>query len=219
MLPFSNEVTIMFNRVRSLVGMGLVGVAIGVIALAITGASSYPRAHESGTTVAPPKTTDELLSKAQLIVVGEVGPVVQRRTFSGYGPNGEFLDGLNTVGQPVPQVPFTDFEVKVERVLRDDGSIASGKPIVLRMAGDATPEMKAITQNTHYPFSYTGDRHLFLLTLNPDKTTYGFYYGPWSRLLVDGSTLRVSDDTQQLLKLDGSDAAISLEALTQRIGK
>ncbi|MCL6511326.1 MAG: hypothetical protein K6U78_11610 [Anaerolineae bacterium] len=160
-----------------------------------------------------------MLSKTQLIVIGEVGPVVQRRTFSGYGPNGELWDGFDAVGRPVPQVPFTDFEVKVERVLRDDGSIANAKPIILRMAGDATPEMKAITQNTNYPFTYTGDRYLFLLTLNPDKTTYGFYYGPWSRLLIDGGTLRVSDGTQQLLKLDGSDAAISLEALTQRIGK
>lgn len=209
----------MFNRIRSLSGMVLVGVVIGVIVLAIAGASSYPRTHESGTTISLPKTTDELLSKAQLIVIGEVGPVVQRRTFSGYGSNGELWDGFNAVGQSVPQVPFTDFEVKVERVLRDDGSIASGKPIVLRMAGDATLEMKVITRNTNYPFTYTGDRHLFLLTRNPDKTTYGFYYGPWSRLLVDGDALRISDDTQQLLKLDGNDAAINLEAFIQLIGK
>lgn len=169
--------------------------------------------------IGPPTTTRELIEPAQLIFIGEVGPVVQRRTYSGYGSNGQLLDGFNEAGTPVPQAPITDFEVKVERAIRDDGTIASGRPIILRMSGDATPEMKAITRNTDYPFSYTGDRYIFLLTRNPDGTTYSFYHGPWSRLLIDGDILRASNGTQDLLKLDGSEAPISLDDFIQRVNQ
>jgi hypothetical protein len=174
--------------------------------------------HSAAAAVPPPKTLAELASKAELVFVGEVGPVVQRRTYSGYGPKGELLDGFDANGNPVPKVPITDFELKVEQVVKDDGAIASGKPIILRMGGDATPEMKQITANGEYPFSFTGDRHLFLLTRNPDGQTYGFYYGPWSRLLIDGNNnLRVSNGSQELLKLDGSDAPISLDEFIRRV--
>ena len=161
----------------------------------------------------------ELVAPAQLIFIGEVGPVVQRRTYSGYDPQGELLDGFNEAGTPVPRAPITDFEVKVERVIRGDGTIGSGKPVILRMSGDATPEMKEITRNSDYPFSYTGDRYLFLLTRNPDRATYGFYHGPWSRLLIDGDTLRISNGSQDALKLDGSDAPISLEDFIRRVNE
>ncbi|MCL6511328.1 MAG: hypothetical protein K6U78_11620 [Anaerolineae bacterium] len=169
--------------------------------------------------IGPPTTTRDLIAPAQLIVIGEVGPVIQRRTYSGYSSNGQLLDGFNETGMPVPQVPITDFEVKVERVIKDDGTIASGKPIILRMSGNATPEMKATTRNSDYPFSYTGDRHLFLLTRNPDGTTYSFYYGPWSRLLIDSDILRVSNGSQDLLKLDGSDVPIRLDDFIRRVNE
>lgn len=81
------------------------------------------------------------------------------------------LDRFDANGNPVPKVPITDFELKVEQVVKDDGAIVSGKPIILRMGGDATPEMKQITANGEYPFSFTGDRHLFLLSRNPDGVT------------------------------------------------
>lgn len=175
-------------------------------------------APSSGTApIGPPTTTRDLIAPAQLIVIGEVGPIVQRRTYSGYGSQGKLLDGFNEAGTPVPQVPFTDFEVKMERVIRDDGTIASGKPVILRMSGDATPEMQAITRNSDYPFSYTGDRHLFLLTRNPDGTTYSFPHGPWSRLLIDGDILRASNGTQDVLKLDGSEAPIRLDDFIERV--
>jgi putative hemolysin len=179
-------------------------------------ASASSKSAGSGMAFTSSSTLQALTSKAELIFVGEVGQVIQRRTYSGYGAKGELLDGLDVHGNPVPQVPITDFEVKVEQVIKDDGAIAGGKPIILRMGGDATPEMKQVTAKTDYPFSFTGDRYLFLLSRNPDGVTYGFYYGPWSRLLVDGNTLRVSDGTQQILKLQDSDAAITYDQLVQQ---
>jgi len=159
---------------------------------------------------------DELLSKAPLIFIGEVGVVVRYGTSAGYGPNGEMLTSTDPAGNPLPQAPFTDFALKVEEVLRDDGAIASGKPIILRMGGRATPEMKKLTEKADYPFSYTGDRHLFLLNLEPDGKTYGLHYGPWSRLLIDGEILRVSNGLRQVLKLDRKNP-ITLQEFKDRV--
>lgn len=74
-----------------------------------------------------------------------------------------------------------------------------------------------LTAGAEYPMSYTGDRHLFLLTLNPDDITYGLYYGPSSRLIIDGDVLRVSDGSQRPLVLDGSEKAITLESFIQNV--
>ena len=118
----------------------------------------------------------------------------------------------------MPQLPFTDFEIIVEQVIRDDGRIAQEEPIILRMPSTATAELKALTQNSDYPLSYTGDRHLFLLSPNPDGETYGFYYGPWSRLTIDADeNLRVSDGRQQLLTLDDWTDAIKFADFVDRI--
>lgn len=173
----------------------------------------------SGDGLPAPTTSHELLNRASLIFIGEVGPVAQQRNFAGYGLKGEMLDGAKT-GNPAANVPYTDFELKVERVIKDDGSIADGKPIILRMAGEATPETKRLTATTDYPFSYTGDRYLFLLAHEPDEIAYGFYYGPWSRLIIDSNNLLyVSNGMQQLLKLDGSEATITLDDFIARIGR
>lgn len=179
-------------------------------------ANPLPTGANIAAAVPAPKTLDELLNSAPLIFIGEIGPVVQYGTFAGYRPDGKMLTETDPAGNPLPQVPFTDFTLKVEEVLRDDGAIASGKPIILRMGGYATPEMKKLTENSDYPFSYTGDRHLFLLTPGPDGKTYGLHYGPWSRLLIDGKILRVSNGARQVLQLD-SKKPISLQEFKDRV--
>lgn len=40
--------------------------------------------------------------------------------------------------------------------------------------------------------SAPGDHHLFFLSRNPDGT-YGIYYGPWSRLIIDRAVVTYSD--------------------------
>ena len=201
----------MSDKVLSNLKVMLLGVTLGGVLLIAANCIAPPRQFDSAAVAAlSPRTTEELVSKAQLIFIGEVGPVVQHRTFSGYGPNGELLDGVDIAGNPAPTVPITDFEIKVEQVLKDDGTIAGGKPVILRMGGDATVETKNLTLKTDYPFSFTGDRHLFLLTRQPDGVTYGFQYGPWSRLLIDGDVLRISNREQQLLKFDDRNSPLGL---------
>ncbi len=171
--------------------------------------------------VPPPTTLDGLIDQADLIVIGEVGPVLVYDTFYGYGPDGAELDSVDAAGNTLPGMPVTRFVVEVEQVLRDDGTLASGEPVVLVMAGEATAETKELTKEIDYPFSFTGDRHLFLLTENPDGEGYGFYYGPWSRLLIDGETLRISNGSQDLLlfydEASSREQPVTLEMLVERV--
>lgn len=185
----------------------------------LTEADVNPMPPAGGSAMASvlPQSLDELTAHAPLIVIGEVGVVVQYLDSVVYGPDGALLAGGEAVGPPMPPTPATDFVVEVEQVLRDDGAVATGTPIILRMAGTATPEMKELTQATDYPFSYTGDRHLFLLAPNPDGESYGFYYGPWSRLIIEENRLYVSDGARQPLLFEGSEMPVELNELIEHL--
>ena len=119
------------------------------------------------------------------------------------------------MGNPLPNIVVTDFPLRVEKVIRDDGGIAAGKSIILRMIGAAEPGTKGLTENIEFPFSYPGDRYLFLLTPNRDGKTYGLRYGPWSRLIVDGEILRTSRGKQQPLQFEGTDQPVTLDEFVQ----
>lgn len=207
----------MKQRVKSLVVPTLIGMCIGIAVLAAT-VLLIPQRGDALSSSIVPVTAQDIINKAEVIVIGEVGPVIQRRSFSGYGKAGELLDGLTVDGNPHPNFQFTDFEVKIEKVLKDNGSVASGKSVILRMLGDASLQTKKATLESEYPLSFTGDRHLFILSHNPDET-YGFYYGPWSRLIIDGKTLRVSNGVQEVLAFGDKKSAIELDEFLQLISK
>ena len=166
--------------------------------------------------MAPAPSLTELLDRAPLIFIGTIGPVKQYSEVPGFNENGVLVapGGVDDSGNPLPGAPITDFYLEIEEVIRDDGAIASGQPIILRMLGHATEELKQSSQEGEYPVSYTGDRYLFLLSPYPDGETYGFYYGPWSRLIVDGDMLRVSNGRQQSLQF-GEGAPVTLEELAE----
>lgn len=183
--------------------------------IALQPAGSAPLQASASALVSAPQSLDELVSKAPLIFIGEVGPVAQHLEHAIYGEDGQLLKP--TADLPLPPVPATDFALEVEQVIRDDGAIAAGKTIILRMPGTATAGMKMLTLVSEYPFSYTGDRHLFLLSPNPDGESYGFYYAAWSRLLIDGDILRVSNGQLQPLLFEGSDQPITLEEFIEAV--
>ncbi len=167
---------------------------------------------------APPPSIDELVDKASLIFIGEIGPVEQYIEVYGYGEDGQLeFPGTDDQGTALPGWPVTDFILQVEKVIRDDGTIARGEPIVLRWLGHATERLKQASQEGEYPVSYTGDRYLFLLSPYPDGETYGFYYGPWSRLIIDGEMLRVSNGKQQPLQFGDRDQAVTLDEFVQAV--
>jgi hypothetical protein len=167
---------------------------------------------------APPPSLDTLVDKATLIFIGEVGAVEQYWEMITYREEPQQLTLSPTIEpQPglVEQYPATDFRLEVEEVLRDDGSIAAGKPIILRVLGHITTELKESSQAGFYPVTYTGDRYLFLLTPYPDGETYGFYYGPWSRLLLDGGLLLASTGDPQPLWFAEMGGMLTLDEFVQ----
>jgi len=169
--------------------------------------------------VAPPRSFDALLEKASLIFVGKVGPVEQYLDRVTYEDGQEVI--LDTDATPVPglveQYPVTDFRLQVDEVLRDDGTIAASEPVFLRVLGHITEEMKQSSQDGVYPVTYTGDRYLFLLSPYPDGKTHGFYYGPWSRLIIDGDILRISNGDRDPLVFDESAGPVTLEEFRQAV--
>lgn len=156
----------------------------------------------------PPRTLGDLARNSPLIFIGTVGPVDQYTTFCGYGEDGKTsLPCSEGAG-----VPATDYTLQVEEVVRDDGTIAGGKPIILRMPGHITEDMKEATAGIDFPFSYPGERRLFLLSPSPDGENYSFRDGPWSRLIIDGDILRISNATEDPLQFQGDVEPITLEA-------
>jgi len=167
----------------------------------------------------PAPSLDALIDRAPLIFIGTVGPVEQYLEVYGYyGEDGQLeFPGTDDQGTALPGWPVTDFILQVEEVIRDDGTIARGEPIILRVVGHATEELKQASQEGEYPATFTGDRYLFLLSPYPDGQSYGFYYGPWSRLIIDGEMLRVSNGKQQPLQFWDKSRPVTLEEFIQAV--
>lgn len=155
--------------------------------------TSFRRQAEPSSTLSllpPPQSMEQLVKPANVIVVGTVGQIVRQGTFAGYDPAG--VTRNERPGDPVSsRLPITDFEIKVERVLLDDGIVQSGKPLILRMIG--YPTAAPADAQSQFPMSRPGDRNLFVLSRTPDNQAYGLYYGPWSRLIINGPTVTYSD--------------------------
>ena len=134
-----------------------------------------------------PETTEELVSRADIIAVGRVGEIVSEIAEGGFNRDSE--------GNPVKQtlVPHTYFELELERVFRDDGTIARGETVLLRMAGTAQEgpiqvgEGKFMDFERSYPMPKTGERRLFVLGRNPNDS-----YGSGRRglLVIDEDVVR-----------------------------
>jgi hypothetical protein len=172
----------------------------------------FPPVRSSSATPLPPLSPEEIVGAASLIFVGSVEQLDQYTDFAVYTEYGRLERNVtDAVGNPLPNIPVTDYLLTVEDVIRDDGAIASEKPVVLRMIGAASLDTKGLTKDTEFPYSYVGDRRLFLLTPNPDGKTYGLRFGPWSRLILDGDALHVSNGVREPFKLAGNDRPATLE--------
>jgi hypothetical protein len=181
-----------------------------------------PGCSGMGLDLAYPTSLEELVDHASLIFYGEVGPVVDYLEYCGYGEDGQRREkcaATDMSGSPLPGLPLTYFHMQVEEVIRDDGRIARGEPIILAEMGHVTPELKQLSQSSTYPLSYTGDRYLYLLGSNPDGETYGAAYGPRGRLIVDGDILRISDCARSPLRFSADSAPVTLEGFLQLVAE
>ena len=71
------------------------------------------------------------------------------------------------------------------------------------------------TSGIYQPKSHSKEI-IFLLSRNPDGT-YGFYYGPWSRLIVEGQQLHISDGLQGRLAFGAQNISVNLDEFMQLI--
>lgn len=151
-----------------------------------------------------PTTIDELVNDSQLIVIGTIDSVNQQTTYKGYDLSGRLLEGkaakhpLEKEGIKHPDIPITDYHLKIDEVILDDGElIKSGKKVVLRVLG-------SISENTSPNqdlMPKIGDKNLFFLAKNPDGS-YGLQHGDWSRLVITEQVVRRSNHQKSIIRFD-----------------
>ena len=136
-----------------------------------------------GSMVPRPRNIEQLVARADVIVLGSVGTAVEERQIGGYGDDGRLM--------PPGEggIPVTNYEVRIESVLKGDGVVTSGGTLVLRIFGHRNSQGGAITSVVfHLP--EPGDHLLFALGKNPDGTCGS---GPEGLLNVDGDIVTFAD--------------------------
>ena len=158
-----------------------------------------------------PRSLDELVRVAALIFIGTVGPV--NRYVEVSVADAIVEQGASPIVSGVP-LPASDWQLEVELLLRDDGSVTRGDPIILRQVGMS---QEAYAWLEKQGGGYSGRRYVFLLTPNPGGETYRTHYSIWSQLEIDGNTLRLSNETRPPLQIpiSGESGPITLEQLVE----
>ena len=120
----------------------------------------------AGMMVPRPSSVEDFVAQASVILLGTIDSVLGEKRI---GPYGE--DGKPTPVSDEGGLPYTDYKVLIEDVLKGDGKITDGGTLVLRMFGHLSNSGAIITPNV-FIFPKPGDYLLFALGRNPDGT-YG----------------------------------------------
>ena len=150
--------------------------------------------NTTGMWVPPPDDVAELVSRSDIIVIETVNSVVKGGTLKSYNEadNTRVDEWVEETDAPAtPYVPHVDYLIAVETTIKDDGTIASGNYVVLRMVGRQN-SARASDHPRLMALPDIGDRRLFTLSRNPDGT-YGLW-GWWSHFVIDGDTVTHGDD-------------------------
>ena len=163
--------------------MTSMGIAILAFAVSFTIEKNQSKHYDiPAVSVGAARNIGQLVDKADLIVVGTVGSSVNERTT---GPYSGGYDGA-------PTFPVTDYQVTVTSVLKGSGAVSPGNTLILREFGHLSIANTEPHLYSKFPMSNVGDSHLFVLGENPDKSTYGLYFGPYSRFSLDGNSIKYS---------------------------
>jgi hypothetical protein len=128
--------------------------------------------------------TATLVASADAIITGTVLSTEFIGYSSGYADEtGEIVMVEASSGSLA--FPITEYEVSVDTVVLDDGTVGTASHITMRMVGigdieDGDPCSGGLT-----PLNVEGETYLFFLTEEPDGKAYGLYYGPHSRLTLE----------------------------------
>ena len=158
-----------------------------------------------------PKSTEELVSRADIIAVGRVGKVIRVVAEGG-------------LKEPVVKqtlVPHTYFELELEQIIRDDGTIGRGETVILREEGNGGVGPVEVGEGTFMEWERssttpeTGQRRLFVLV----KTRNDSYGGGRSGLLdIDGDVVRWASNDQPVGFAIGKTPEEFVEEVTELVG-
>ena len=188
------------NRMRGLAaGLGVAALMVIVAACGSGGTQALEdpdtpanQVPPEGLSVPPPSSAsmlpypsdvEQLVAWSDVIVLGTISSVLGEKQL------GPYVDGKQLPAGEEGGMPFTDYEVQVEKVLAGNDAVADGDTIVLRMFGHLSSKVAAIT-SVVFQLPSSGDRLLFALGRNPDGT-YGT--GPQGLLDVSGETVAFAD--------------------------
>jgi hypothetical protein len=139
----------------------------------------------------------EFVDGAELIVTGTVTGGSFLGYFGGYDPVTSEMILSSTRVEPWDGIslPTSNIEVRVEEVLKGDGSVVEDSSIIVAEYGVFEPTARpGPCEDVGFPSqSVIGDRFLWALTLEPDGTAYGPTWGVHSRLRFDEARVLVTD--------------------------
>ena len=131
---------------------------------------------------------------ADVIVVATISSVLAEKLLGPYGEDGTALPADEESG-----MPFTDYLVQIESVLKTDDVVAGADTLVLRMSGYMSSRGRLLAGHDpaggpifveSFQLPSPGDHLLLVLRRNPDGT-YGS--GPGGVLNIDGATVAFAD--------------------------
>jgi hypothetical protein len=195
----------------------------------------YPEHNSTFGGTPEAQNLDELVEQSNVIVVGKIGPVINEGSFFGYDGSGGLITSLPQTSNDEPPLlaaKFVDYEVKIQQVLKDDGSLNTGKKLVLRIpdigsdADDPEQEIVVSDPNPNRPKLKSSrrpvadfQRRIFILKQNPDKQTYGPYFFSQGLLMIDGLKVTKSNGKRSGIKFGNSDPNGFIQELKQVIEK
>ena len=157
----------------------------------------------TGMMVPRPRSIEDLMTRSHVIVLGTISLVLDEKLIY-YGEDGKPVAADEESG-----LPYTDYEVRIESVLKGDGGVADGGVLVLRMFGHLSQQNDVVTlAPVHLP--QPGSHYMLALGLNPDGT-YGS--GPEGLIYVDGETVAYADGVAFSTELTGEEF---VEAVSQK---
>lgn len=136
----------------------------------------------------PPSSMLELVSGMEIIGIGTVGSQVKQTMENSAVP----FDTLGTPVSPHP-TPYLYYVVTFEQVFRDDGTVAGGKPVLIRFAGSISAK-NIRTTDGGYVHVQPGVRGLFFLS--EFQGSYQIARSGYGLLDIGGDQVRYTADGQ-----------------------
>ena len=157
----------------------------------------------SGMLLPRPNTIQGLVEQSHIIVLGTISSVLDEKVMY-YGE-----DGTQVLADEESGLPYTDYEVRIETVLKGDGGVEDGGTLILRMFGHLSKQNDAVS-SVPVKLPQLGSHYLLALGLNLDGT-YGS--GSEGLIRVDGETVTYDDGIPFSTELKGEEfvAAVGQE--------